>query len=64
MALAFILAFFNGLLDKEVVGWRHGVAHGDAPNLGTLDAADHISFVAQVMVLVSDSFQSAMLEHI
>ena len=51
-------------LDREIVGWRHGVAHGDAPNLGSLDAADHISLVAEVMMLVSDAFQSAMLEHI
>ena len=51
-------------LNKEVVGWRHGVAHGSAPYLGTLDAADQISFVGQVMMLVSDAFQSAMLGHI
>lgn len=51
-------------LDREVVGWRHGVAHGDAPNLGTLDAANHISLVAQVMALVADAFQEAMLAHV
>ncbi len=51
-------------LDVEVVGWRHGAAHGNAPNLGVLDAASHISLVGQIMSLVSDAFQSAMVEHI
>ena len=51
-------------LDKELVSWRHGVAHGNAPNLGSLDAADHINLVADVMMLVSDAFQSAMVKHI
>jgi hypothetical protein len=50
-------------LNKEIVGWRHGVAHGDAPNLGELDANQHISFVGQVMTLVADAFQEAMLHH-
>lgn len=51
-------------LHKEVVGWRHGVAHGDAPNLGSLDASQHISLVGEVMTLVADAFQEAMLEHL
>jgi hypothetical protein len=51
-------------LHKEVVGWRHGVAHGDAPNLGSLDASQHISLVGEVMILVADIFQEAMLAHI
>lgn len=51
-------------LHKEVVGWRHGVAHGDAPNLGSLDASQHISLVGEVMALVADVFQEAMLEHL
>ena len=51
-------------LHKEVVGWRHGVAHGDAPNLGTLDASQHISLVGEVMTLVADVFQEAMLAHL
>lgn len=55
---------YRNRLDKEVVGWRHTVAHGDAPNLGRLDAADHISLVARLMMLASDTFQTAMLDHI
>ncbi|MGW6625706.1 MAE_28990/MAE_18760 family HEPN-like nuclease [Nocardia sp. NPDC055002] len=51
-------------LDREVVGWRHGVAHGDAPNLGSLDVEEHIKLVSEVMRLVADAFQEAMLEHI
>lgn len=51
-------------LHKEVVGWRHGVAHGDAPNLGSLDASKHISLVGEVMAMVADVFQGAMLKHL
>lgn len=40
------------------------VAHGDAPNLGSLDASQHILFVGEVMALVADVFQEAMLEHL
>jgi hypothetical protein len=55
---------YRNRLDIELVGWRHSVAHGDAPKLGSLDAADHIDLVGQVMMLVSDAFQNAMLEHV
>lgn len=51
-------------LDKELVGWRHAVAHGNAPNLGALDAEAHILLVGEVMSLVADAFQNAMLKHV
>ena len=51
-------------LDKEVVGWRHGVAHGNAPNLDKLDVANHVGFVAELLALVADRFQEAMLERL
>ena len=51
-------------LEVEIVGWRHGVAHGNAPNLGQLDVEDHIRLVGEVMALVADAFQAAMLSHI
>ena len=49
-------------IDKELVGWRHGVAHGDSPQLSTVDGAQHVAFVADVMVLVADAFQEAILK--
>jgi hypothetical protein len=51
-------------LEVEVVGWRHGVAHGSAPSLGQLDADGHIRLVGDVMVLVADAFQAAMLDQV
>ena len=53
---------YRNRLNKELVSWRHGVAHGSAPSLGSLDAAGHISLVADLMMLVSDAFQAAMVE--
>jgi hypothetical protein len=49
-------------LDKELVHWRHAVAHGDSPDLSALDMNAHIDFAASLLVLVADRFQSAMLE--
>lgn len=48
-------------LNKELVGWRHRVAHGDPPDLSTVDIADHINFAADMMLVVSDLFQDAIL---
>ncbi|GHB68480.1 MAE_28990/MAE_18760 family HEPN-like nuclease [Persicitalea jodogahamensis] len=51
-------------LDKELVGWRHSVAHGESPNLSSLDVNDHIDFTSNMLMLVSDQFQYAMLERV
>jgi hypothetical protein len=48
-------------LDKELVGWRHAVAHGDAPDLTAMDVEAHINFASSLLILVSDRFQFAML---
>ena len=52
---------FRIRLDKELVGWRHRVAHGDSPDLSAMDIADHVSFAALLLVVIADSFQYAML---
>lgn len=51
-------------LNKELVGWRHAIAHGDSPDLTALDVAAHIDFAAQLLILVSDRFQYAMLDRV
>ena len=51
-------------IDKELVGWRHGVAHGDAPDLTSIDVTSHISFASDLLLTVSDSFQDAILQHV
>jgi hypothetical protein len=55
---------YRNKLDRELVGWRHAVAHGNAPDLNALDASAHISLVDNVMLLVADTFQSAMLDNL
>ncbi len=55
---------FRIRLDKEVVGWRHSVAHGDPPDLSALDIADHVEFTANLLIVLADRFQYAMLERI
>ena len=49
-------------LDKELVGWRHSVAHGDSPDLSALDIASHVDFAAHLLIVVADRFQYAMLD--
>jgi hypothetical protein len=51
-------------LDKELVGWRHAVAHGDSPDLTTMDVEAHINFASSLLILIADQFQYAMLERI
>lgn len=51
-------------IDKELVGWRHGVAHGDPPDLTIVDVASHIEFASELLLNVSDSFQNAILQHL
>lgn len=51
-------------LDKELVGWRHAVAHGDSPDLTELDMQDHVDFTASLLLLIADQFQFAMLDRV
>lgn len=65
--LAFDLAPFQTSrlrIDKELVGWRHGVAHGDSPDLKTVDVISHIDFASQLLLTVADTFQHAVLRHV
>ena len=48
-------------LDKELVGWRHAVAHGDSPDLTSMDVEAHIDFTSSLLVMIADRFQYAML---
>jgi hypothetical protein len=51
-------------LDKELVGWRHAVAHGAPPDLRTVDVEDHIDFASNLLLQVADTFQTAILAHV
>jgi hypothetical protein len=51
-------------LDKELVGWRHAVAHGDSPDLTVMDVSSHVDFTSKLLMLVSDRFQYAMLDRV
>ncbi len=55
---------FRLRLDKELVDWRHRVAHGDSPDLSAMDIADHVDFAAGLLIVIADNFQYAMLERI
>lgn len=45
-------------IDKELVGWRHSVAHGDEPDLSSIDLHRHVQFTQKMLLLLSDTFQN------
>ena len=49
-------------IDKELVGWRHSVAHGDSPDLSSLDLRKHVVLTQNLMLMLADSFQDAISE--
>ena len=49
-------------LDRELVGWRNSVAHGDAPDLTLLELSKHVDFTSELLMTLGDDFQSGMLE--
>lgn len=50
-------------LDRELVAWRNGVAHGVAPDLSALDISRHVHFTRELLATVSDDFQNGMLRY-
>jgi hypothetical protein len=51
-------------IDHEIVSWRHQVAHGDQPDLSQLDIERHVDLAAELLLVVADQFQEAMLMHL
>ena len=48
---------FRIRIDKELVGWRHGVAHGNDPDLSSVDLEHHVKFAQDLLLLLADNFQ-------
>jgi hypothetical protein len=55
---------FRPRLNAELVGWRHAVAHGNPPDLSPMDIGDHIDFTSNLLALLADGFQEAMLRRL
>lgn len=49
-------------LDKELVGWRHGIAHGDDPDLSNSDSQDHVRFTQELLLILADQFQEEIVK--
>lgn len=43
-------------IDKEIVGWRHSIAHGDNPSIDMTAVAQHLSLVESLTALTKDAF--------
>lgn len=49
-------------MDRELVAWRNGVAHGDTPDLSLLDISKHVECTRVLLLTVSGAFQEAMVK--
>lgn len=48
-------------IQHELVQWRHQIAHGDSPELSSFDAENHVDFVQDILVSLSDIFQESIV---
>lgn len=55
---------FKIKIDKELVGWRHGVAHGNPPDLDAVNVGTHIELASELMMIVSGLFQEEILRRL
>jgi hypothetical protein len=65
--LSFDIARFQrwrNKIDKELVGWRHAVAHGSSPNLTSMDATEHVDFTNHMLLELADQFQEEILRRL
>jgi len=49
-------------IDNELVAWRHGVAHGDEPDLLTVDLISHVEFTQELLLTMADIFQNHIVD--
>lgn len=52
---------YRNRINKELVGWRHSVAHGDVPDLSEMNIESHLNFTSGVMLEMSDIFQEQIV---
>ena len=55
---------FRNRLDKELVGWRNSIAHGDTPDLSALELSRHVDFTSQLLITLGGDFQIGILERV
>lgn len=53
---------YRNRINKELVGWRHSVAHGDTPDLSEMNIENHINFTGEAMLELSDIFQEKIVQ--
>ncbi len=51
-------------LDRELVQWRHLVAHGSQPDLSAMNIRAHVEFASEMLLVLADQFQQAMLQRV
>lgn len=49
-------------INKELVGWRNSVAHGDEPDLSSVDFNKHVQLTQNLLLMIADTFQTDLEE--
>ena len=52
---------FRLKIDRELVGWRHSIAHGDEIDMSLVDIKTHADLTSELLILVSNLTQQKML---
>lgn len=50
-------------IDNELVRWRHSIAHGQDPDLSTVDIQEHVAFTQNMLMVLSDCFQLEVMSY-
>lgn len=53
---------FRLKIDRELVGWRHSIAHGEAPDLSRVEVDLHVALTDELMLMISDKIQELIVE--
>ena len=52
---------FRNRMDKELIAWRHSVAHGNSPVLEDFAIEKHIDFTSNLLLALAGVFQEKMI---
>ncbi|WP_374301170.1 MAE_28990/MAE_18760 family HEPN-like nuclease, partial [Paracoccus sp. (in: a-proteobacteria)] len=56
------LAHHKTFIERQLVAWRHQVAHGDAPNLEGADLIRHSQTTESLLTILGDKFSDRAME--
>jgi hypothetical protein len=56
-----LISHHKSFINRELVGWRHSVAHGSEPNLDKADLVKHSNTTADLLLMLSNAFDDRII---